>query len=217
MQKTQVDALGDRHRHQPWRYKFTQAHRQGAASTASRPSTPASQRAPGDGNGSSSVPEDWLAIINTYGGDMGQTYGVPVERIVEGNGHGAQGQHHRIDRAWPPPGRSATTVEDRKQWTRSSSSTRPRAMKAICQACYRPGRSGMASVPARRQPGCHSQQNEKASTRPGCPERQPCDGGSGDNSPSMIPITPNRVSRYGRLQDVRHPRWQRHTSMQVVL
>ena len=29
-------------------------------------------------HGSSSVPEDWLAIINEFGGDMGQTYGVPV-------------------------------------------------------------------------------------------------------------------------------------------
>src|SRR5690606_40045589 len=29
-------------------------------------------------HGSSSVPQDWLKIINTYGGDMGETYGVPV-------------------------------------------------------------------------------------------------------------------------------------------
>jgi len=35
-------------------------------------------------HGSSSVPQDWLKIINDYGGDMGQTYGVPVEEIVEG-------------------------------------------------------------------------------------------------------------------------------------
>jgi fructose-bisphosphate aldolase class II len=35
-------------------------------------------------HGSSSVPQDWLEIINNYGGDMGQTYGVPVEEIVEG-------------------------------------------------------------------------------------------------------------------------------------
>src|SRR3989339_2140098 len=30
-------------------------------------------------HGSSSVPQDWLKIINDFGGDMGQTYGVPVE------------------------------------------------------------------------------------------------------------------------------------------
>jgi len=35
-------------------------------------------------HGSSSVPQDWLATINEYGGDMGETYGVPVEEIVEG-------------------------------------------------------------------------------------------------------------------------------------
>ena len=32
-------------------------------------------------HGSSSVPQDWLEIINNYGGDMGQTYGVPVAEI----------------------------------------------------------------------------------------------------------------------------------------
>ncbi|NWF38630.1 fructose-bisphosphate aldolase class II [Mariprofundus sp. NF] len=35
-------------------------------------------------HGSSSVPQDWLATINQYGGDMGETYGVPVEEIIEG-------------------------------------------------------------------------------------------------------------------------------------
>jgi len=35
-------------------------------------------------HGSSSVPQDWLKIINDFGGDMGKTYGVPVEEIVEG-------------------------------------------------------------------------------------------------------------------------------------
>jgi len=39
-------------------------------------------------HGSSSVPQDWLAMINQYGGDMGETYGVPVEEIVEGIKHG---------------------------------------------------------------------------------------------------------------------------------
>ena len=35
-------------------------------------------------HGSSSVPQDWLKVINDYGGDMGSTYGVPVDEIVEG-------------------------------------------------------------------------------------------------------------------------------------
>ncbi|MEE9357419.1 class II fructose-bisphosphate aldolase [Candidatus Vondammii sp. HM_W22] len=41
-------------------------------------------------HGSSSVPQDWLKIINSYGGEMGQTYGVPVEEIVEGIKHGVR-------------------------------------------------------------------------------------------------------------------------------
>jgi fructose-bisphosphate aldolase class II len=35
-------------------------------------------------HGSSSVPQEWLALIREYGGDIGQTYGVPVEEIVRG-------------------------------------------------------------------------------------------------------------------------------------
>lgn len=35
-------------------------------------------------HGSSSVPENWTQIINAHGGDIGETYGVPVEEIVEG-------------------------------------------------------------------------------------------------------------------------------------
>jgi len=35
-------------------------------------------------HGSSSVPQEWLAIIRQYGGDIKQTYGVPVEEIVRG-------------------------------------------------------------------------------------------------------------------------------------
>jgi len=41
-------------------------------------------------HGSSSVPQEWLKIINQYGGAMGQTYGVPVEEIVEGIKHGVR-------------------------------------------------------------------------------------------------------------------------------
>ena len=41
-------------------------------------------------HGSSSVPQDWLAVINEFGGDIGETYGVPVEEIVEGIKHGVR-------------------------------------------------------------------------------------------------------------------------------
>ncbi len=35
-------------------------------------------------HGSSSVPQEWLKIINEFGGEIPETYGVPVEQIVEG-------------------------------------------------------------------------------------------------------------------------------------
>lgn len=41
-------------------------------------------------HGSSSVPQDWLAIINEYGGAIPETYGVPVEQIQEGIKHGVR-------------------------------------------------------------------------------------------------------------------------------
>jgi len=41
-------------------------------------------------HGSSSVPQEWLKIINQYGGEMGETYGVPVEQICEGIKHGVR-------------------------------------------------------------------------------------------------------------------------------
>lgn len=41
-------------------------------------------------HGSSSVPQDWLEIINNHGGALGETYGVPVEEICEGIKHGVR-------------------------------------------------------------------------------------------------------------------------------
>jgi len=41
-------------------------------------------------HGSSSVPQEWLQTIRQYGGDIKQTYGVPVEEIVRGIAHGVR-------------------------------------------------------------------------------------------------------------------------------
>ena len=41
-------------------------------------------------HGSSSVPQEWLAIINEFGGEIPETYGVPVEQIVEGIKYGVR-------------------------------------------------------------------------------------------------------------------------------
>ena len=41
-------------------------------------------------HGSSSVPQDLLAIINQYGGKMKQTYGVPISEIQEAIKYGVR-------------------------------------------------------------------------------------------------------------------------------
>ncbi len=41
-------------------------------------------------HGSSSVPQEWLKVINEYGGQIGETYGVPVDQLVEAIKHGVR-------------------------------------------------------------------------------------------------------------------------------
>jgi len=41
-------------------------------------------------HGSSSVPQEWLAVINEFGGEIPETYGVPVEQICEGIKYGVR-------------------------------------------------------------------------------------------------------------------------------
>jgi len=41
-------------------------------------------------HGSSSVPQDWLALINAHGGEIAETYGVPLAEIQEGIRHGVR-------------------------------------------------------------------------------------------------------------------------------
>lgn len=98
-------------------------------------------------HGSSSVPEDWLAIINNYGGDMGQTYGVPVEEIVEGIKHGVRKVNIDTDL------RMAATGAIRKHLHDNKSNFDPRkflkeatkAMSGICKARFEAfGSAGMA-------------------------------------------------------------------------
>ncbi|MCP3868985.1 MAG: fructose-bisphosphate aldolase class II [Gammaproteobacteria bacterium] len=89
-------------------------------------------------HGSSSVPQDWLKIINDYGGDMGQTYGVPVEEIVEGIKHGVRKVNIDTDL------RMASTGSVRRHLHDNPSNFDPRkflkestkGMKEICKARY---------------------------------------------------------------------------------
>ncbi|MCG5501583.1 class II fructose-bisphosphate aldolase [Ectothiorhodospira lacustris] len=99
-------------------------------------------------HGSSSVPQDWLKIINEYGGDMGETYGVPVEEIQEGIKHGVRKVNIDTDL------RMASTGAVRKFLAENPKEFDPRkflkvstaAMKDICKARYEAfGCAGMAS------------------------------------------------------------------------
>ncbi len=99
-------------------------------------------------HGSSSVPQEWLDIINNYGGDMGQTYGVPVDEIVEGIKHGVRKVNIDTDL------RMASTGAVRKHLHDNRSNFDPRkfmkesknAMKEICKARFEAfGSAGHAS------------------------------------------------------------------------
>jgi len=89
-------------------------------------------------HGSSSVPQDWLEIINNYGGDMGQTYGVPVEEIKIGIQNGVRKVNIDTDL------RMASTGAVRRHLSENASNFDPRkflkestaAMQAICQARF---------------------------------------------------------------------------------
>ena len=99
-------------------------------------------------HGSSSVPQEWLKIINSYGGDMGETYGVPVEEIAEGIKHGVRKVNIDTDL------RMASTGAMRKLMAEKPKEFDPRkffaatitAMKDICKARYEAfGTAGNAS------------------------------------------------------------------------
>ncbi len=99
-------------------------------------------------HGSSSVPQEWLKTINDHGGNMGVTYGVPVEEIVEGIKHGVRKVNIDTDL------RMATTGALRRFFDENKQEFDPRkflqvstlAMRDICKARYEAfGSAGQAS------------------------------------------------------------------------
>ncbi len=99
-------------------------------------------------HGSSSVPQNLLAQIREFGGDMKETYGVPVEEIQEGIRHGVRKINIDTDI------RLAMTAAVRKYLAENPSKFDPRdflkpamlAAKAICVERYQQfGSAGMAS------------------------------------------------------------------------
>lgn len=99
-------------------------------------------------HGSSSVPQEWLKIINEFGGNMGETYGVPVEEIIEGIKHGVRKVNIDTDL------RMASTGAVRKFLAENPSEFDPRkfliastkAMQEICKLRYEAfGSAGQAA------------------------------------------------------------------------
>src|SRR5574344_1909029 len=99
-------------------------------------------------HGSSSVPQEWLEVINQYGGEIPETYGVPVEEIVEGIKHGVRKVNIDTDL------RLASTGAMRRMMAEHPSEFDPRkffaktieAMRDICIARYEAfGTAGNAS------------------------------------------------------------------------
>ena len=89
-------------------------------------------------HGSSSVPQELLAIIREFGGDMKETYGVPVEEIQQGIKHGVRKINIDTDI------RLAMTAAIRKYLFENPSKFDPRdylkpareAAKEICKARF---------------------------------------------------------------------------------
>lgn len=89
-------------------------------------------------HGSSSVPQEWLAIINQYGGTMGETYGVPVEEIVQGIKYGVCKVNIDTDLRMSSTGAIRKSLaEDTKNFDpRKYLTAATKAMKGICKARY---------------------------------------------------------------------------------
>jgi fructose-bisphosphate aldolase class II len=91
-------------------------------------------------HGSSSVPQDWLKVINDHGGDIPQTYGVPIDEIVEGIKYGVRKVNIDTDLRMASTGairryiaqpENASDLDARKIYKAARD-----AMQALCQARY---------------------------------------------------------------------------------
>jgi fructose-bisphosphate aldolase class II len=101
-------------------------------------------------HGSSSVPQDWLKIINEHGGEIPQTYGVPVEEIVEGIKYGVRKVNIDTDLRMASTGAIRQYIAQRENVAeldaRKIYKAARDAMQALCQARYQAfGSAGHAS------------------------------------------------------------------------
>jgi fructose-bisphosphate aldolase class II len=99
-------------------------------------------------HGSSSVPQEWLAVIREFGGQIRETYGVPVEEIREGIRHGVRKVNIDTDI------RLAMTAAMRRAMAKNPAEFDPRkflteakkAAKEICKSRFEAfGSAGQAS------------------------------------------------------------------------
>jgi fructose-bisphosphate aldolase class II len=99
-------------------------------------------------HGSSSVPEEWQAVFNASGGEMRETWGVPVDEIIRGIRHGVRKINIDTDL------RLAAAAEFRRAATSNRSEFDPRkflkpamdAMAAVCRDRFEAfGAAGQAS------------------------------------------------------------------------
>ncbi|MBI4194458.1 MAG: fructose-bisphosphate aldolase class II [Betaproteobacteria bacterium] len=89
-------------------------------------------------HGSSSVPQEWLAVIREFGGELEETYGVPVDEIREGIRHGVRKVNIDTDI------RLAMTGAMRRYYARHRGDFDPRkplkeamlAAKALCRSRF---------------------------------------------------------------------------------
>ena len=101
-------------------------------------------------HGSSSIPQDWLQIINAYGGDIPQTYGVPVAEIVEGIRYGVRKINIDTDLRMASTGAIRRFISDPKHQAeldaRKIYQAARDAMQSLCESRYQAfGSAGHAS------------------------------------------------------------------------
>lgn len=99
-------------------------------------------------HGSSSVPQEWLKIINQYGGDIVETYGVPVKEIQEGIKYGVRKINIDTDLRLASTGaiRRALATHKKEFDPRKYLGAATKAMMEICKQRYQEfGSAGFAS------------------------------------------------------------------------
>jgi fructose-bisphosphate aldolase class II len=99
-------------------------------------------------HGSSSVPQEWLDIIRAHGGDIRETYGVPVDEIIEGIKNGVRKVNIDTDIRLAMTGAMRRTMAnhpsefDPRQFFKDATA----AAKSICESRFDAfGCSGQAS------------------------------------------------------------------------